>query len=166
MMNDKEEERYLDRTIDASPVLAQIKGKRHTLPNGHDFESGWCDETGSLIVCLEENEDFDHRPLRARKRLDHTVPRHRRREDRYWTATRAGGEIVQPTEARTRSLIESERREALGVKNHRGVFCVRRADSLYDLILRRENCHQRGVSFFNEFVEFALAPLIRCREDF
>ena len=56
-MNDKEEERYLDRTIDASPVLAQIKGKRHTLPNGHDFESGWCDETGSLIVCLEENED-------------------------------------------------------------------------------------------------------------
>ena len=57
MMNDKEEERYLDRTIDASPVLAQIKGKRHTLPNGHDFQSGWCDETGSLIVCLKENED-------------------------------------------------------------------------------------------------------------
>ena len=50
-------DRYLDRTIDASPVLAQIKGKRHTLPNGHDFESGWCDETGSLIVCLEEKND-------------------------------------------------------------------------------------------------------------
>jgi len=51
-------ERYLNRTIDANPALEQIKGKRHTLPNGYSFESGWTDEIAQLTVCLEDRDSI------------------------------------------------------------------------------------------------------------